>query len=153
MNGEEIISTPDHPFYVPKKGWIGAIDLHAGDILVLQSGEYVVVELIQHEILETPVTVYNFEVEDFHTYYVSESAVLVHNECKPNSPVKVNQNALKKIDVHAFKKEFVKNNVSRWDVFKDTANSSVLWLGDKAQKVWHETGMYMDDLINIFPKR
>ena len=63
------------------------------------------------------------------------------------------KNALKKIDVHAFKKEFVKNNVSHWDVFKDTANNSVLWLGDKAQKVWHETGMYMDDLIDIFPKR
>lgn len=87
VNGEEIISTPDHPFYVPKKGWIGAIDLHAGDILVLQSGEYVVIEMIQHEILEMPVTVYNFEVEDFHTYYVGESAVLVHNDCGPKNQI------------------------------------------------------------------
>ena len=109
--------------------------------------------MIQYELLKSPVKVYNFEVEDFHTYYVSNKAVLVHNFCKPDSPVKVSQNALKKIDVHAFKKEFVKNNVSRWDVFKDTANESVLWLGDKAQKVWHETGMYLDDLIDIFPKR
>ena len=31
--------------------------------------------------MESPVTVYNFEVEDFHTYYVSDSAILVHNEC------------------------------------------------------------------------
>jgi len=85
VNGEEILTTPEHPFYVPKKGWIGAIDLRAGDILVLQSGEYVVVELIQHEILETPVTVYNFEVEDFHTYYVSDSAILVHNTCGAKS--------------------------------------------------------------------
>lgn len=37
--------------------------------------------MIQHEILERPVTVYNFEVEDFHTYYVSNSAILVHNAC------------------------------------------------------------------------
>jgi hypothetical protein len=81
VNGEELITTPEHPFYIPKKGWIGAIDLRAGDILVLQSGEYVVVELIQHEILETPVKVYNFEVEDFHTYYVGKSSVLVHNAC------------------------------------------------------------------------
>lgn len=81
VNAEEIITMPEHPFYVPKKGWVGAIDLRAGDILVLRSGEYVVVEMIQHEILELPVTVYNFEVEDFHTYYVSNSAVLVHNAC------------------------------------------------------------------------
>lgn len=30
---------------------------------------------------EAPVTVYNFEVGDFHTYYVSTFAVLVHNLC------------------------------------------------------------------------
>ena len=42
--------------------------------------------------LETPVKVYNFEVEDFHTYYVGESSVLVHNDCsglikgKPDVP-------------------------------------------------------------------
>ena len=31
-----------------------------------------------------PVKVYNFEVEDFHTYYVgSEDDVLVHNSCNP----------------------------------------------------------------------
>ena len=81
VNGEKIVTTLEHPFYVPKKGWVGAINLRAGDILVLQSGEYVVVELIQHEILESPVKVYNFEVEDYHTYYVSDSAVLVHNVC------------------------------------------------------------------------
>jgi len=36
---------------------------------------------VQHEILETPATVYNFEVEDFHTYYVGENSILVHNTC------------------------------------------------------------------------
>ena len=35
---------------------------------------------------------YNFEVEDYHTYYVGDNAVLVHNECgKKNSP---NQDAV-----------------------------------------------------------
>lgn len=82
VNGEEIITTPEHPFYVPTKGWTGAIHLRAGDILVLQNGKYVVVEKIQHEILEQPIKVYNFEVEDFHTYYVGDSSILVHNVCK-----------------------------------------------------------------------
>ena len=84
VNGEEITATPEHPFYIPQKGWVGAIQLRAGDILVLQNGEYVIVEKIQHEILEEPIAVYNFEVEDFHTYYVGDSSVLVHNaNCKP----------------------------------------------------------------------
>ena len=81
MNGEEIIATPTHPFYCPVKGWIDAAKLRAGDILVLVNGEYVVVEKVQHELLETPVKVHNFHVEDYHTYYVA-SGVLVHNSCK-----------------------------------------------------------------------
>lgn len=85
VSGEEIVTTPAHPFYSPVKGWTDAVHLRAGDILVLVNGEYVVVEKVQHEILEAPVTVYNFQVEDCHTYYVSEVGVLVHNACKPTS--------------------------------------------------------------------
>ena len=52
----------------------------AGDQLVLQNGRIVIVESVQYELLERPATVYNFEVEDFHTYYVG-SSILVHNTC------------------------------------------------------------------------
>ena len=111
---EEIVTTPEHPFYVPKQGWTGAIKLRAGDILVLSNGEYVTVEKIEHELLEKSVKVYNFEVEDFHTYFVGENGVLVHNMCTTpknvfgsikNAPgysknfVKV-QNGLKKVNIN-----------------------------------------------------
>ena len=88
VGSEEIVTTPEHPFYSPIKGWTAACKLRAGEVLVLQSGKTVTVEKVQHEILETPITVYNFEVADFHTYYVGISAVLVHNTCsgKPTSP-------------------------------------------------------------------
>ena len=81
VNGEEIVTTPTHPFYVAQKGWFAAVSLRAGDILVLVNGEYAVVELVQHELLESSVKVYNFEVEDYHTYYVGGSGILVHNSC------------------------------------------------------------------------
>ena len=69
-----------HIIYSPKKGWIEAINLKASDVLQLLNGSYVVVEAVQHEILEKPVKIYNFEVEDFHTYYVGQdNSVLVHN--------------------------------------------------------------------------
>lgn len=83
VNGEEIVTTREHPFYSPVKGWTAACELGAGDMLVLVNGEYVVVEKVQHELLENPVKVYNFEVEDFHTYYVGGTGVLVHNLCDP----------------------------------------------------------------------
>ena len=50
-------------------------------MLVLSNGEIVTVEWVQHEILESPIKVYNFEVQDFHTYFVGENGVFVHNGC------------------------------------------------------------------------
>ena len=82
VNGETISATPTHPFYVDKLGWTLARSLRAGDILVLSNGELVTVEWVQHEILESPIKVYNFEVQDFHTYFVGQSSVLVHNDCE-----------------------------------------------------------------------
>ena len=88
---ESITATPEHPFYVPQKGWVAAIDLRAGDILVTVNGEYVILEQIQHEILEAPITVYNFEVEEFHTYHVGEQSLLVHNKCGTSKQFKSSQ--------------------------------------------------------------
>ena len=65
---------------------------------------------------------------------------------------RVKDNLLKQVDVHAFKKEFVSNG-ARWDVLKDTANNSVLWLGDKSQTVWKWTGYFLKDLLENYPKK
>ena len=87
VNGETISATPTHPFYVDKLGWTLARSLRAGDLLVLSNGELVTVEWVQHEILESPIKVYNFEVQDFHTYFVGENGVFVHNGCGDNQSV------------------------------------------------------------------
>ena len=81
VKDEEIVCTNEHPFYLPQKGWTAACELRAGDILVTVNGHYVIVEKVQHEILEQPIKVYNFEVEDFHTYFISNLFTLVHHEC------------------------------------------------------------------------
>lgn len=48
---------------------------------MLSDGSYGIINSVAVETLESPETTYNFEVEDFHTYFVSESNVLVHNKC------------------------------------------------------------------------
>ena len=78
---EVIDSTPQHPFYVEGKGWVEASALHAGMTIWFANGTKGTVEDISNEGLEEPVTVYNFEVADFHTYFVGECGVLVHNAC------------------------------------------------------------------------
>ena len=107
VNGEEIITTPTHPFYSPIKGWTQAVHLRAGDILVLVNGEYVVVEKVQHEILEVPATVYNFHVEDYHTYYVAEQGVLVHNMCAQKRDIQQIEKAARKANIPLdYRREF-----------------------------------------------
>ena len=88
-DGQKITTTTEHPFYVvTEKNWFAAKDLRAGDLLRYVNGQTVIVEWIQHELLESILTVYNFEVADNHNYFVAESVgvnrnefVLVHNEC------------------------------------------------------------------------
>ena len=56
--------------------------MKVGTKLLLSSGECATIEAIQVEQLSQPETTYNFEVEDYHTYYVTKSKVLVHNSCR-----------------------------------------------------------------------
>lgn len=55
--------------------------IEEGYTVVLQSGEKAIVEDINKVVYEEPIIVYNFEVEGFHTYFVSDINVLVHNRC------------------------------------------------------------------------
>ncbi|MEG2740356.1 polymorphic toxin-type HINT domain-containing protein, partial [Clostridium sp.] len=86
VDGEVIKATEQHVFYIDNVGWISANMIEEGDIVVLQSGEKATVDEIDKVVYDELITVYNFEVEDFHTYFVSNLNVLVHNEC----PQKVN---------------------------------------------------------------
>ena len=79
--GEEIVSTPDHPYYVAGRGFVNACQLCIGSPLLDADGRVLETEQIYKESLEEDeeVTVYNFQVEEWHTYHVGEMEVLVHN--------------------------------------------------------------------------
>ena len=78
---EEIETTVEHPFYVEGIGFVPASELMEGDTIRTSDGGNLPILKIEIELLKESVLVYNFEVEDFHTYYVSELGVLVHNTC------------------------------------------------------------------------
>ena len=102
---DEIVSTPGHKYYLPlnrvnrnpkeelehasyeglTEQWVSANDLKAGDRVVLaQTGgltervKYGIVKAVKTEESES-YTTYNFEVEDYHTYFVGKTSVCVHN--------------------------------------------------------------------------
>jgi RHS repeat-associated protein len=78
-DGERIETTKEHPFYVQGKGFVKAGELGIGTSIVTRAGPAVAVTKI--EVKEQPATVYNFEVVDFHTYFVGSGQLWVHNQC------------------------------------------------------------------------
>ena len=80
VNGEKIVSTNDHPYYVKSKGFINAGALWIGAELVDSNGNALYVEEIYRQTLDIESEkVYNFKVDECHTYYVGACCILVHN--------------------------------------------------------------------------
>ncbi|GFN32160.1 hypothetical protein PCURB6_24200 [Paenibacillus curdlanolyticus] len=76
--GDEIIEvTGEHPFWLDGKGWTLVKDLKVGDLLVSSDGSKLAIDKIEKEPREA--TVYNFEVADFSSYFVSNLGIWVHN--------------------------------------------------------------------------
>ena len=75
--GENIIeATEDHPFFIGGS-WLKVKELKVGDLLTLYNGKKLPISKI--EFIKGKFEVFNFEVEEDHTYYVSLGNILVHN--------------------------------------------------------------------------
>jgi uncharacterized protein YdaU (DUF1376 family) len=74
---ETIEATQPHPFFVEGRGWLAASELRTDDRIVSSGGG--TLRVASTTGIQRRATVYNFEVEDFHTYFVGQSAAWVHN--------------------------------------------------------------------------
>ena len=75
---ETLQTTAEHPFWIKDSGWLKASLLEQGMILLDRNNQEVEV-LSQFLIPNRTDTVYNIEVDDFHTYHVGRLGVWVHN--------------------------------------------------------------------------
>ena len=73
---DDIETTAEHPFYT-REGWKIAAKLVAGDELVTRQGNWHKIQELAFAYERTEV--FNFEVEDYHTYFVNAWEWLVHN--------------------------------------------------------------------------
>jgi len=60
---------------IQSKKWVEASRLKPGDVIRLANGNHAVIENINIVQLYQPILVYNFEVADYHTYYVADIGV------------------------------------------------------------------------------
>jgi RHS repeat-associated protein len=78
VGGEQIETTRDHPLWVVGRGWVKGQEVRPGDLLLTKDGDTTPVDQVAY--VEGSFPVYNFEVEGFHTYFVSRRQVFVHNK-------------------------------------------------------------------------
>ena len=143
---EQIVSTPGHKYYLPNntenreiglqqehesyialsEKWVSACKLKAGDKVLLSDGKYGIIVSVKIEELESPETTYNFEVEDFHTYYVSEANVLVHNRCKlGKNMIKEGQTLSSNEDAHHLFPQKFRDKFSKIGINVDDASNGL----------------------------
>ncbi len=76
---DKLRTTPTHPFWVEGQGWTAAADLRAGDQLSSPQGGWL--KVTANTWLQEKAAVYNFTVDETHTYFVGETEAWVHNTC------------------------------------------------------------------------
>lgn len=80
-NKETIWATANHPIYCEDRGgWVPFSEIDVGDVVEQYEYANLLVSRVYHE--QERARVYNFEVEEFHTYYVGEEGVWVHNKSR-----------------------------------------------------------------------
>ncbi|MFP2959101.1 polymorphic toxin-type HINT domain-containing protein [Myxococcus sp. 1LA] len=77
---EQIGATPDHPFWVEGQGWTQAGHLKPGMQIPSAHGGWLRVTRATWR--QSGETVFNFEVEDFHSYFVGALSAWVHNNAE-----------------------------------------------------------------------
>ena len=131
IGGETYTTTPEHPFYVEGKDFVNASELEVGDKVVCYDTETDTTETKEVEEVysyetDEPVTVYNFEVHEYHTYHVGEDGVLVHNGCKnPNGRRggEAHQNKVKEIIDDAESRNLKYDTEYKFDTTGGTKNT------------------------------
>ena len=81
IDGEQIETTPEHPFYTQERGWVAAGELHVGEHILKADMNYGVVERLVFD--AQPQMMYNLTVDEDHTFFVGDGQWLVHNNCDP----------------------------------------------------------------------
>lgn len=136
--GDEVITTTDeHPFWIVGKGWVEAQHLAVGDVLTTSDGKELAIENI--EVKKEHMTVYNFMVKDFHTYFVTNLGIWTHNACStPNTTTKWDTKSNAKAELtynfHGQKVKAYQDSNGYWWA-KDTTGH-----GGSAYKVFEKKG-------------
>ena len=143
--GETIVSTFDHPYFVKDKGFVNACDLWIGAELVDNNGSIHLVEQIYREELGNySVVVYNFQVDNYHTYHVSNIGIIVNNAGRNYSSETKQYVQDRQEQGHQFEKQMHEKLKSKNPTAEDQVRVKPM---DEFGNAKRAGGNYLDDLF------
>jgi RHS repeat-associated protein len=149
--GDQIIETTDnHPFWVEGKGWVFADELQVGDKLQKADGSNLTIDKIDFIKLDKPVTVYNFTVADYHTYFVTDIGIWVHNTNCPNGWIQrdVYQEMQKSLGKEAAKK--FSDAMKKGYVNSSKKDNGIKKLSGKGEKIGNKYYQYEIKIVGKY---
>jgi RHS repeat-associated protein len=108
--------TPEHPLWARERGWVAAGDVQPGEQVMSLAGGWL--RVTGATWMQVRDTVYNFEVDGHHNYFVGELGLWAHNECSGGGE----GSASRRYDRPAFEEETgravrEKDATNDWDDF------------------------------------
>lgn len=143
IEDEIILATPGHPFHVMGKGWVQAVDLEPGDLVTQKDGKLATVYGVWYIYSENPITVYNFEVADFHTYFVGDDSLLVHNMCAKSGGMN---------NLRVLKERIIKGYKISMDLEKGGSGLNNIHLKVNNVKYFYQNGEFISSTGRRLPK-
>ncbi len=122
-NIEKIRCTAEHPFGLKNYGWIAAKDLLPGDEIFTSSGGWI--RVTAGTWMSERQTVYNFEVEGLHNYFVGETGIWVHNASK------------RQVDIDPY--SLPVKGTTQPEIFRGTVDEMAEKLTQNPSKFWRES--------------
>ena len=146
----KVSSTFNHKWFVVGKGWLPAEYICENDKVLTLEGQTLSISEIENEILDKPIATYNLDVgnpdsENFHTFYVGESQILVHNSCANFKALRSKgvKNSYKQERLEFFKEN---PNTQNWQDFNEQGKNIINFV-DKIKN----PNIKIDDIFdNIF---
>ena len=147
---DEIIEvTPNHLFK-SESGWKSAEELQIGEGVSNSNGEIKYVEGKKDILYDYTLPIYNLEIEGYHTYFVGQSGILVHNQYDTETILKAYNKWINKLDVEEDYKIAMKNKLLLVSADSTKNLDDLRLCGDGLYRGTVE-GIDLDDLLKRNP--
>jgi RHS repeat-associated protein len=150
VGGETIVTTPNHPFYAPGRGWIEVGKLAVGETILRLDGSQATVEAI--EVVSSPQVMWDITVDGVHTFTVGQLDLIVHNHTGCDAVARQLQRSLGGGEIFTIKPPPGAQYLGKYEPHKGDPWSyhTVVVKDGKVYDEYHQSGIAIDSWKDLW---